>query len=258
MPDGQEAFDRASQYQGYSTPKPDPTLLTTEQLMREITRLESSVALHLETAKAELGGQIALTEERFGALRRALDERYATQQFAIQIASTSAEKAKEDAKELFEAKLESMREMLNERYATQTKALDAAFLAQQAAVATSFDASEKAMAAALLAAKEAVEKANVANDKRFDAVNEFRQQLADMQNTLIPRNEADAKFSSIEARLIDMKSTVDKGFTGVNVRRTTSGEGREESRANMAMIIAVISVALSMVFTLVTVLHVVH
>jgi hypothetical protein len=96
--------------------------------------------------------------------------------------------------------------------------------AQQAAVATSFDASEKSIAAALLAAKEAVEKANVANDKRFDSVNEFRQQLADMQNTLIPRNEADARFNSFDARIVDIKSAVDKGFTGTEIRTTVGKE----------------------------------
>jgi hypothetical protein len=120
-----------------------------------------------------------------------------------------------------------------------TKALDAAFLAQQAAVATSFDASEKAMAAALLAAKEAVEKANVANDKRFDSVNEFRAQLADIQTTLVPRNEADAKFSAFDLRLTDIKSVVDKGFTGVDVRHNTGEEKTADTRANIAIAISI-------------------
>ncbi len=501
--------------QGYSTPKPDPTILTTEQLMREIGGLDETTKLHIEGVEARLQGEINLTGERFEALRRALDERYATQQFAIQIAATSAH----GAKELFNARLEAMREMLNERYQTQcvsadtpvlctdliwrpagdllvgdeligfdeepalnhegghrsvrrfrrsvvtantlkrdfllrvttthgsircnrdhpflarhdkrgwqwvraedltpgimlmsvcdvweydpsreagwlagfidgegclsvggksndgrarftinqcvgptadrmvdilkerfpyikmtekdltkyakpghvwrplvqmqmdrridimrllgsirperllinsakvwenfplrgterratvtsvdavgtgliaslststetyiangfavhnTKALDAAFVAQQAAVATSFDASEKAMAAALLAAKEAVEKANVANDKRFDAVNEFRAQLADIQTTLLPRNEADAKFSALDARVADMKSTVDKGFTGVDVRHGTATEDRLESRADLRSYLALFVALAAIAVTLFLAMH---
>ncbi len=42
-----------------------------------------------------------------------------------------------------------------------------------------FEAQEQAVTAALNAAKEAVQKAEVAAEKRFDAVNEFRGQLAE-------------------------------------------------------------------------------
>jgi hypothetical protein len=158
-------------------------------------------------------------------------------------------------KELTEAKLADMRDLLQERYATQTKALDAAFLAQQAAVATSFNASEKAMAAALLAAKEAVEKANAANDKRFDSVNAFRSQLADIQTTLVPRNEADAKFSAYESRLTDIKSTIDKGFTGMSAKEQAGSQWRKTHNDQMALTLAGGSVIVTTILAILTGLH---
>lgn len=46
-----------------------------------------------------------------------------------------------------------------------------------------FTAQQEAIHAALLAAKEAVSKAESATERRFDAVNEFRAQLADQAST---------------------------------------------------------------------------
>jgi phosphopantetheinyl transferase (holo-ACP synthase) len=64
-----------------------------------------------------------------------------------------------------------------------------------------FTDSDKAVQAALLAAKEAVLKAEVASEKRFESVNEFRGQLADQTNSLIPRAEADSRFNAIAEKV---------------------------------------------------------
>jgi hypothetical protein len=265
--DEQEKFNKRSDEGGDSTPKPDPTFRTTEQLIREITRLDEAVKLRSESNRAGLEGQINLTRERFEAMRRSLDERFATQQFAIQIAEDVGRRSKEDTKELFEVKLDAMRELLSERYQTQTKALDAAFVAQQTAVATSFDASEKAMAAALLAAKEAVEKANVATEKRFDNVNE---QLAAQTETIgkaLPRAEAEARMLDLDRRINDVKSAVDTGFTGVRTRNDIGFESRYEAREDsqgdqgrIAIWISVASVALLFLVTIfnAVVVHIGH
>lgn len=47
----------------------------------------------------------------------------------------------------------------------------------------------------------AVAKAEVASEKRFDSVNEFRSTLADQQRTLMPRTETEVKFGSVYERL---------------------------------------------------------
>jgi hypothetical protein len=81
------------------------------------------------------------------------------------------------------------------------KRYQARFLAVEQAVTTAFVAQEKAITAALLSAQAAVNKADLANEKRFDAVNEFRGQLGDQQRTLMPRAEAEALFKSLTDKI---------------------------------------------------------
>lgn len=71
-----------------------------------------------------------------------------------------------------------------------------------------FDAQEKAVNAALAASDRAVNKAEMASEKRFDSVNEFRAALADSARLLMPRAESEQavkvladKLSTIESRL---------------------------------------------------------
>lgn len=64
-----------------------------------------------------------------------------------------------------------------------------------------FTDQDKAVQAALLAAKEAVLKAEVASEKRFESVNEFRQQLSDQTNTFIPRPEYTAQHKALEDKV---------------------------------------------------------
>ncbi len=64
-----------------------------------------------------------------------------------------------------------------------------------------FDAQEKAVTAALTAAKEAVVKAEIAAEKRFDSVNEFRGQLSDQARTFMPRPECEKEFESLRDKI---------------------------------------------------------
>lgn len=85
----------------------------------------------------------------------------------------------------------------NERYEQR-------FLAQEKAVAAALTAAKEAVASALAAAKEAVAKAETSADKRFEAVNEFRGQLADQSSTFLPRSEAGLALGAMGARIDDM------------------------------------------------------
>jgi phosphopantetheinyl transferase (holo-ACP synthase) len=132
---------------------------------------------------------------------------------------------------------------------------------------TRFEGADKAVQAALQAAKEAVDKANTASERRFDSVNEFRAQLGDMVNTLISRVEADARFKAIDDQLVLLRSAVDKGFSGVEGRdsgatsnRIDERHARNEGRDNLALWIAVASVILTVVLTIMNawVVHVGH
>jgi hypothetical protein len=62
-----------------------------------------------------------------------------------------------------------------------------------------FDAQKEAINAALLAAEKAVTKAEMATDKRFDSVNEFRQTLSDQSKTFFSRVEATALSDRLAA-----------------------------------------------------------
>lgn len=91
--------------------------------------------------------------------------------------------------------------LLDERHRAQSKATEAAFMAQQSAMRTAFDAADKAVQAALTAAKEASEKAEIATNKRFESVNEFRGQLADQAATLINRGEYSVQHKALEDKV---------------------------------------------------------
>jgi len=129
-------------------------------------------------------------------------------------------------REFFQRQLDDMQRMLDERYATQVKAVDAAFLAQQTAMQTALTAAERAVQTALLSAEKAVVKAETANEKRFEAANEWRQQSADRERsqqeqtsmltaTFMPREVGDAQLASLRAEITSLSSRVDRAEGGV-------------------------------------------
>jgi hypothetical protein len=136
-----------------------------------------------------------------------------------------------DLREMTRQQAEDHRRMLDERYATQTKALDAAF-----------KAAEQAVAVALSNAEKATTKAEAAADKRFDAVNEFRQVLTDQTSTFLPRTEYDTAHRALSERISVMSDRV-----GALELRLTSrldrGEGadtgvkEQKTLANASMIL---------------------
>jgi hypothetical protein len=96
----------------------------------------------------------------------------------------------DERSEFTQQQIQQLRILLDERYATQTKALDAAFVA-----------AEKAVSTALESADRAVSKAEIAAEKRFESVNEFRGQLADQVATFMSRTEATVRIDAIVEKL---------------------------------------------------------
>jgi hypothetical protein len=74
-----------------------------------------------------------------------------------------------------------------------------------------FTAMDDKTGLALTSSKEAVGKAEVATEKRFDAMNEFRGALSDQATTLMPKGEALAKFESYDEKIAALKEQMDKG-----------------------------------------------
>jgi len=68
-----------------------------------------------------------------------------------------------------------------------------------------FIAMDQKTSLALTSSKEAVTKAEAATEKRFDSVNEFRGSLKDQAANLLPRAEADVKFTAIAREIDELK-----------------------------------------------------
>jgi len=78
-----------------------------------------------------------------------------------------------------------------QRFDAAGAAVQAAFTAQQTATQTALTAAEKAVAAALAAADRAVSKAELAYEKRFESVNEFRATLTDQATKFASKAEVE-------------------------------------------------------------------
>jgi len=150
----------------------------------------------------------------------------------------------------FRQAIDGLRLMLNERYATQTKALDAAFKAAEQAVETALASQEKA-----------VSKAEAAADKRFESVNEFRQQLSDQTATFPSRAEVSTRMDSMardisrntesqremELRLTSRLDLITGGAAGAQSSRT-------EQRLNTGAVVAVTGAILTAAAIIVTII----
>jgi len=104
--------------------------------------------------------------------------------------------------------INDLRTMLNERYVTQTKAIASEFASQRVAMQTNLVAAERAVATALLNVEKAVGKAEIAADKRFDSMNEFREQLNNQAGTFVTRTESDAAINRNTERIQALEGAV--------------------------------------------------
>ena len=166
--------------------------------------------------------------------------------------------------------MDDARVLLDERYNTSVKALDAAFASQQVAMRTALEAAEKAVQVAMVSAEKAVTKAEVAAEKRFEAVNEFRAQLADQAASFPTRIEVDTRHTAlvdkVDAAAIAMHEKIDSR-TGNSMRaiqeltarldkRDGAGEGRsamkDDGRQVMVIAISFIAIVVTILIYLAT------
>jgi hypothetical protein len=105
-----------------------------------------------------------------------------------------------------------------------------------------------AVASALSAADRAAAKADLAMEKRFDGVNEFRAQLGDQASTLMPRAESAAQFDAMNARVT--------ALTGQLTKLEAKGEGKREgiggTGATIFQVIIGLAAIVAMIGTMVT------
>jgi hypothetical protein len=89
------------------------------------------------------------------------------------------------------------------------------FEASQNAINTALAAQQKAMETALTSQKLAVDKAEIAAEKRFESVNEFRSVLTSQQSTLMPRPETMALLRALEEKLEAQRLSHEKNIDTV-------------------------------------------
>lgn len=106
------------------------------------------------------------------------------------------------------------------------------FDAAKEAVGIALIAQEKSVAQALEGTKEAINKAEQANEKRFDAVNEFSSTLADQQAKLLPRIEYESNHKSLIDKIDAVESRINRteGASGVYVTHTDLATEMEKLR----------------------------
>jgi len=103
----------------------------------------------------------------------------------------------------------TLREYVEQRFKLLEESVEQRFNANKEAVAAAFAAQKQAIDAALAAADRAVTKAELATEKRFESVNEFRGTLDNQQRTLIPRSEVDVLMKGIEEKVSNVQKQLD-------------------------------------------------
>jgi acyl-CoA reductase-like NAD-dependent aldehyde dehydrogenase len=138
--------------------------------------------------------------------------------------------------------MESLEARVLEQRRTSERAIDLAFEVQEKALAigvgsqkvavdAAFSAQKESVAAALAAADRAVQKAETSAEKRFEAVNEFRETLADQQRSLMPRAETEALMKAMDAKLeVALKSMQER--TDQNAKHLATMEDRSLGTSN--------------------------
>jgi hypothetical protein len=112
-----------------------------------------------------------------------------------------------------------------ERFAASQKALELGLAGQKSEIS-----------AALAAADRAVQKAEIATEKRFEAVNEFRGALDNQQRTLIPRSEVDVMVKGLEEKI----GSITKILDGIQSERREQRSERRGIGSGWGIAVAVV------------------
>lgn len=140
-------------------------------------------------------------------------------------------------------------------FTAQQTGLNAALLAAKEAVATALAAAEKAVNAALISSAQAVQKAELASDKRFESVNEFRGTLSDQQRMLMPRSEVEVLVKSLQDKIDSNVSAIRANAEIVNTviaRREGQHVGITNGWGGAVAVFGFVMLILSIIATIIT------
>ncbi len=139
--------------------------------------------------------------------------------------------------------VDSLKELMMAVLEEMDRRYEQRFEAQQVALRDALISSEKAVNAALNAAERAVSKAELASERRFESINEFRGQLADQAATLMPRAETTVLLSAINDRLATLETRV--------TERAGALQGQNAMRAALFTVCGLVIAALAVTIALV-------
>jgi hypothetical protein len=218
------------------------------QLQLDQRFTSESDARHTALTAATTAIQAALTavQERAVLLQQELDRRLETTRREVE----ALEKQLNTRLGTVQREALAMQLQLDQRFETESEA-------RRVALATA----TAAIQAALSAAETAVNKAEVATEKRFDGVNEFRRALTDQTATFPTRDEVNVRIEAISASVnrntealkdIELRFTsrldLASGRTGGQAE--LAAESREErglKHSSVQLIIAAVAVFLTLI-----------
>lgn len=137
-------------------------------------------------------------------------------------------------RDLLQQAAEQIRELTDAKFVTY----ETLITSQAEKVKLALDATEKAIAVADQVTSRAIEKAEIANEKRFESVNEFRGQLGDQARTFMPRTEAVALAERNAERIQDLATRLNEQGTLIAEARALA-QGAKDNRAGMITLISI-------------------
>lgn len=129
------------------------------------------------------------------------------------------------------------------------KDIESLFEAKLTTIRQEIDANKQLFQELLKAARDAVDKAEIANNARFNSVNEFRQALNDQSLTLLPRQEYAVAHKSLVDRVdavTQRVATMEAGTQGRSAGLSSVGTIVMALVTGLAVLVSVASLAFNM------------
>jgi hypothetical protein len=164
------------------------------------------------------------------------------------MAETNGSRTHEPSLREVVAELDGLRQLFEERhkwYEKQDKdrqlAVDKALAAVEKQTASAFDAAKEANGAALIAQKESSLKTEEAQKQYNVGHNDLIKKMDQQNRDTMPRTETENRFKNLEEKIALLTGSFTQGTGMAQGAKAT----KEESRSNLAIIIAFVSVLMT-------------
>lgn len=210
------------------TPRPDPTLLTTQQLLRELSSLRE------------------LFENKLDGVDATLTTRLDGMDIATRLLSETVNRTPTE----IQTQIAHLRELMEEKF----ESVDKQFVERDTRTDQAAKASKEALDAALLAAKELVSQQNEANAQAADKAEQSTIKQIDQIGIRI-----DTTQKGLEDRLTELKERVDRGEGSSSGSALAVTDARQtKTLANSSAVLFVMGLSIMVSIIAIVVSLVVH